>query len=550
MPMRKDLLEENIKEKFKFFRRVPKDSLKASIFAEISTQPTKKFIIKRWAWCLTLLSIIFALSFLIITLRKSVFPQIINNSQSELAETLEKPIQNLSAPVTRNEIELSEEPMEGNKPGTKTNKENKNNKAENLHLSKNKQTISIETLDNDSKSVADNEANKVPLKSKNSQLPQAAFRKSEKTIGDIDKTNVGPWIKDHKSNESEDLGLSRKKLATAPKTTTHSDSSEVDNQLNNNQLPSMNKSSQVPRISSPGNAKTINDQTNSERVAISSSGTISDSIINKSDISDVGIDESVDWPNRIKKLGNISLYNNRLNYVELTYIDVINSENLQTETNQQLLFSKLSLRVDFMPFVNYNRLTPNKNDNKIISEVTFAPQLSSDRLGFRFNLGFDYRISNKLSGFLLTEFQSAHYEYSYSERNFTQDSVTTSVENNSIDIQRQPLTVTYNVSKHVLSSGLRAGINYDIFNSRNIKNSVDLSFAYQLTISSPSFLSKNQLLVSVGYRFDYQISNKLGTMLYPSLSYNLINKRLTHETLTIKPQSIGLGVGLSYKLLK
>lgn len=197
------------------------------------------------------------------------------------------------------------------------------------------------------------------------------------------------------------------------------------------------------------------------------------------------------------------------------------------------------------PMLTYRKVMPNLEDEIRIVEMEDQSPLSLNRIGLQASVGVSYFITDRLAlkGGAFYRFTQNKWSYSYLPAN--PDSVMlTPLEGGAVDVEPFFTQRTQKIESNNSELGFLVGLQYSAgkIYRRNIN----------LEVQAAKDPVMDKLLYYIAFDIDIEKSLGKNFLLYagPSFIWGLNNSSSsTYETFELKPYSLGLKIGLSYRLI-
>ncbi len=222
----------------------------------------------------------------------------------------------------------------------------------------------------------------------------------------------------------------------------------------------------------------------------------------------------------------------------------------QESANREKKQSRLSLYFTIMPTLGYQRIEPNSTDNLIVESIDRISTFSTDRLGFRAELGAEYPIANRLHFFGGLLYFQREQTIGYTEKVVSNTEVSQGPDG---EIILQPEFTYQNKSFEykVQNLGLQVGLSYQLAKRKFLQtlgSGIELHLALNKVKATPEFTNNPSAYVfyNLYYRIQYPTDKKLRAVVQPTLNYSFYINQNRDAPFYVKPYGLGLNVGFTY----
>ncbi len=205
--------------------------------------------------------------------------------------------------------------------------------------------------------------------------------------------------------------------------------------------------------------------------------------------------------------------------------------------------------IDAQTFLNYNRISPNQNDEVLVASL--GRNRLSDRVGFNFSAGVHQNISPRFSWYGGLVYQTYLSRVAYTYTNRQADFVEVSMENNTFVARPNVIEREDILEQRVNSLGMETGFKY-LIPGRQFNNVINAALFGTTAINGQELnsINRQQLFLKVGYGAYYNTRTPWTIFAQPSMSYSLLSEENNNNIFHIKPFSLGLTLGLKYTFVK
>ncbi|MFN8354933.1 MAG: hypothetical protein U0Y10_10835 [Spirosomataceae bacterium] len=206
----------------------------------------------------------------------------------------------------------------------------------------------------------------------------------------------------------------------------------------------------------------------------------------------------------------------------------------------------LDMYVSMMPLYNYYSIAPQHSDDVLVEDVRTTSNFSSQRAGWRFQLGTEIPVSQRFKLRLgLSYLQMNHY-VSYRVRNVLPDSMATQLLNS----QTLALTPIYYPRTRVSDTQWHyAGVKADLLFKLNQSGAM----AHYLSVGTEGVMQLDQngnsnMFLNFAYGVNYPLGQGINLRVEPTLNYGLRSATDDYGNLALRPVNVGLNFGLVWQL--
>ena len=201
--------------------------------------------------------------------------------------------------------------------------------------------------------------------------------------------------------------------------------------------------------------------------------------------------------------------------------------------------------------MGYQRIEPNSNDNLIVESIERISTFSTDRLGFRAELGAEYPIANRFYFFGGLLYFQREQTIGYTEKVVSYTEVSEGPDG---EIILQPEFSYQNKSfdYKVQNLGLQLGISYQL-SKKKFLQTLGTGVEFHLALNkkdedTPEFTNNPSAYVfyNLYYRLQYPTDKKLRAVVQPTLNYSFYINQNVDAPFYVKPYGLGLNVGFTY----
>jgi hypothetical protein len=208
-----------------------------------------------------------------------------------------------------------------------------------------------------------------------------------------------------------------------------------------------------------------------------------------------------------------------------------------------------SVYFQLTPSLAYQKIIPSKNDDITIQELNSPGIVSSDRLGWSAEAGFQMQVAPKLELYTSLSYYQQQQVISYTYASAENTEITQAPDSWSFAVS--PGSATKAVNYTMRNAGISAGVLYFLKGTK-LMHKMGVGIHYQKGLMNrkegDSYVNSNsdyfgyQLL----YRLEYVLNRKTGFFVQPVFTHSVFSNEDLNEPFTIKPYRAGIGFGIVY----
>jgi hypothetical protein len=208
-----------------------------------------------------------------------------------------------------------------------------------------------------------------------------------------------------------------------------------------------------------------------------------------------------------------------------------------------------SVYFQLTPSLAYQKIIPSKDDDITIQELNSPGVVSSDRLGWSAEAGFQMRVAPKLELYTSLSYYQQQQVISYTYASAENTEITQDPDSWSFELS--PGLATKAVNYSMQNAGISAGVLY-FLKGKKLMHKMGGGIHYQKGLMNrregDSYVNSNsdyfgyQLL----YRLEYVLNRKTDFFVQPVFTHSVFSNEDLNEPFTVKPYRAGIGFGIVY----
>jgi hypothetical protein len=255
-------------------------------------------------------------------------------------------------------------------------------------------------------------------------------------------------------------------------------------------------------------------------------------------LSQTGSGDSASLPDNANRLAS--------NEDKLDTVRVITRQ--KSDKKKQSWFHPL-IYFDATPTLTYFKITPDKNDDVLITRVKKDGLLSHNRLGFQLQGGFQHKLNKSFDLFVGVSYFSQRQHFTY---DYLSSAVTDIQSTDNLKYTISPETAMRSFELNSRTAGISAGAFY-LLKESALSHRLGAGIQYQanlMSYKSEEVLQRSSSTIlnyMILYRLQLSLSNRLDVYVQPAYTHTLRGYKILGEPLAIKPYRVGIGMGLLYR---